>query len=269
MRKEKRLRGAVAKKRPKQAPAPPSSALKPAPKPARLYDQPCEFLRTWLWKREAKSDKERFDTPYSDYTFANGAAEQQLVLQQRRYHAEGFASTVWDSAIVLAKLLERRGSFNGVAVELGSGCGLVSTVLALLGARVVATDLEPNLALLQLNLTANTRDAPGTASTAPLAWGRAPAEHVLAELGGSVDLVVATDIMYIHEAVPDLVATLAVLTGAGTTVLLAHGRNRPAEAAFLEAAAQAGLSARELLPSELHPVYQCLDVSVLELRRQP
>ena len=263
MRKGNRLRGAVAKRERPTEPAP----VNRAHGPPRLYDNPSDFLRTWLWKREAKSDKERFDVPYSEYTFGAGAAERRLVIQQRRYHAEGFASTVWDSAIVLAKLLERRGPLKSVAVELGSGCGLVATVLALLGARVLATDLQPNLALLQQNLEANTRGAPGSASTAPLAWGRAAAERVLAEVGGCVDLVVASDVMYIHEAVPDLVATLAVLTGAGTTVLLAHGRNRPAEAAFLEAAATAGLCARELASSELDAVYQCLDVSVLELRR--
>ena len=74
---------------------------------------------------------------------------------------QGFASTVWDSSIVLSKFLERRfgagpAALSGRrAVELGAGCGLVSCVLARLGADVTATDMEPNLPLLRDNLRAN------------------------------------------------------------------------------------------------------------------
>ena len=75
--------------------------------------------------------------------------------------SQGFASTVWDSSIVLSKFLERRfgagpAALSGRrAVELGAGCGLVSCVLARLGADVTATDMEPNLTLLRDNLRAN------------------------------------------------------------------------------------------------------------------
>ena len=75
--------------------------------------------------------------------------------------SQGFASTVWDSSIVLSKYLERRfgagpAALSGRrAVELGAGCGLVSCVLARLGADVTATDMEPNLPLLRDNLRAN------------------------------------------------------------------------------------------------------------------
>jgi predicted nicotinamide N-methyase len=80
---------------------------------------------------------------------------------------QGFASTVWDSSIVLSKYLELRhavGSLSNTrAVELGSGCGLVSCVLARLGADVTATDMEGNLPLLGDNLRAN--GAGGSAGT--------------------------------------------------------------------------------------------------------
>ena len=74
---------------------------------------------------------------------------------------QGFASTVWDSSIVLSKYLERRFGAGPAAlagrraVELGAGCGLVSCVLARLGADITATDMEPNLPLLRDNLRAN------------------------------------------------------------------------------------------------------------------
>ena len=66
---------------------------------------------------------------------------------------------MWDSSIVLSKYLERRFGPAALAgrraVELGAGCGLVSCVLAHLGADVTATDMEPNLPLLRDNLRAN------------------------------------------------------------------------------------------------------------------
>ena len=54
------------------------------------------------WAREYKSQKERFEQPYV-YALPGGAT---LTLEQRPFDAEGFASTVWDSAIVVAKALE-------------------------------------------------------------------------------------------------------------------------------------------------------------------
>jgi hypothetical protein len=74
--------------------------------------------------------------------------------------------------------------------------------------------------------------------------------------------------MYIDELVPDLVKSLVLLSHPGSTILIAHGRNRPAEPAFRKAAAQH--FSIELVPrDELDDVYQCSDVDVLRLRRLP
>jgi len=235
-----------------------------AAKKRRVAGPPCAFLAQWLWKREAKSDKERFDTPYC-YPFEPAGEEPStLVLEQRRFSAEGFASTVWDSAIVLSKFLELRGrgALTGKqCLELGSGCGLLSTVLARLGATVTSTDLECNLPLLRENLRANCDQ---DVRVEPLMWA---AETARAVRGDRVfDLVLASDVMYLEEAVPALVGTLLALCSMDTEVLIAHGRNRPAEKAFLTAVQRAGFSCHEVLVEQLHPVYNCLDVSVLQLR---
>jgi predicted nicotinamide N-methyase len=151
-------------------------------------------------------------------------------------------------------------------VELGAGCGLVSAVLGRLGAVVTTTDLEENLPLLRENLAANALGAESAPRVRPLRWGRAAAQALRdEELQGRVNFVVASDVMYIADAVPDLVATLRALCDEQTTVLLAHGRNRPAEEAFLAAAAPA-FSVEVLADDELHKTFQCLDVSVLRLR---
>lgn len=76
------------------------------------------------------------------------------------------------------------------------------------------------------------------------------------------------DVMYVQELVQPLLESLLALSSSTTTVLVAHGRNRPAEPDF-KAAAAAHFTV-ELVPgSELDEVYQCSDVDVLRLRRLP
>lgn len=74
------------------------------------------------------------------------------------------------------------------------------------------------------------------------------------------------DVMYITEAAPPLVATLLSVADERTAILIAHGRNRQAEGAFLRACT--GLFRITDVPSaELDPLYQCTDVSVLRLEK--
>jgi predicted nicotinamide N-methyase len=78
--------------------------------------------------------------------------------QARFRGAQGFASTVWDSSIVVSKLLERQPSLvvGRRVLDLSAGCGLVALAAAKLGAaRTVATDLGPNLPLLRRNCERN------------------------------------------------------------------------------------------------------------------
>jgi hypothetical protein len=73
--------------------------------------------------------------------------------------------------------------------------------------------------------------------------------------------------MYVHELVQPLLQSLTALSDPSTTILVAHGRNRPAETDF-KALASADFTV-ELEPGcELDEVYQCSDVDVLRLRRR-
>lgn len=74
------------------------------------------------------------------------------------------------------------------------------------------------------------------------------------------------DVMYIEGAVPALVSTLAAVAGPATDVLLAHGRNRQAEPAFLSAC-QRLFAVADVPAGELDSVYSTGDVRVLRLRR--
>ena len=62
-------------------------------------------LERLSWAREYKSHAERFERPFVYEMEPPGTT---LTLQQAPFDAEGFASTVWDSAIVLAKVTRTR-----------------------------------------------------------------------------------------------------------------------------------------------------------------
>ncbi|KXZ53523.1 hypothetical protein GPECTOR_7g973 [Gonium pectorale] len=309
------------------------------------------FLQSWAWKREHRPDRDRFQRPYVHPLRLPDGAEVKLTLEQARFRsgAEGFASTVWDSSIVVAKLLERAtaaavataAAASAVAAEgataadasgdgdgagggdstlggdgaggagsaaadcsvlgrgvmdLSAGCGLVAAVAGRLGAaRVVATDLPPNLPLLDRNCQRNAGSR-AQLEVLPYSWGDDAAPLLR---GGPLDLVVACDVMYVEEAVGPLVSSLAALCGgsydhdgdgdgassasgdiAGATlsvgpgrgsgdddgggdgvgcsfhptlVLLAHGRNRFAEAAFWRHARAAGFDAERVPDCQLDP----------------
>ncbi|GLI60108.1 hypothetical protein VaNZ11_002154 [Volvox africanus] len=123
------------------------------------------FLRSWAWKREHRPDRDRFQRPYvhSLKIPKSGPTEDEgiikLTIEQTSFRgAEGFASTVWDSSIVVAKLLERNPDLvvGRAVLDLSAGCGLAAIAAARLGARhTVATDLGPNLPLLRRNCERN------------------------------------------------------------------------------------------------------------------
>lgn len=92
-----------------------------------------------------------------------------------------------------------------------------------------------------------------------LEWGT-PVEH----LQPPFDVVVACDVMYIAEAVPALVKTLADASAAGSCIYIAHGRNQQARMKFMKSCA-AIFSVQVVDSSQLDEVYQSTDVEVLLL----
>lgn len=247
---------------PEPASPSPSTSASPPPPPSPTFAQ---TIAAWKWKREHLSDKARFHAPYVHKLDGGGDGGcVTLTLAQAPYGPEGFASTVWDSSIVLAKYIERHASeFAGCScLDLSAGAGLAAAVAAAVvptPARVVATDLPPNLPLLQANLTAAAAATGRPAATATaLTWGDAPAAATL----GTFDAVFAADVAYIPDAVPALAATLAAVTARSGVAFIAHGRNRGAWRALRRALRGAGMTARLVEQDELHPGYRTVDVDV-------
>ncbi|KAH7529495.1 hypothetical protein FEM48_Zijuj05G0190000 [Ziziphus jujuba var. spinosa] len=91
-------------------------------------------------------------------------------------------SVMWDSGVVLAKFLEHAVDSGTLLlhskkiVELGSGCGLVGCIAALLGGQVILTDLLDRLRLLRKNVEVNLShcDLRGSATVMEFIWGDDP-----------------------------------------------------------------------------------------------
>ncbi|KAK9266247.1 hypothetical protein L1049_000035 [Liquidambar formosana] len=151
-------------------------------------------------------------------------------------------AVMWDSGVILGKFLEHAVDSGMLllqgkkAVELGSGCGLVGCIAALLGAQVILTDLPDRLKLLKKNIEANLRhgDLRGSAKVNEFIWGDDPDPELVEPLP---DYVLGSDVIYSEGAVLDLLATLLRLCGTHTTIILAGElRNDSVVEYFLEAA---------------------------------
>eukprot|EP00250_Pteridium_aquilinum_P004633 c14845_g1_i2 orf=118-843(+) len=221
------------------------------------------FLRSWAWKREHRPDKDRFDRPYIHKMLIDGH-QHILHINQARFSTRGFASTVWDSAIVLSKYFERWPSkVNGKqCIELGAGCGLPGITAACLGASsVLLTDLSENLPLLKENIIKN--NVSDTVSVANLEWGRKDDLHDIR----TFDVVLAADVMYDASIVGAFLQTVRMVATPSASVFLAYGRNRQAEEQFLKEVKQT-FSIERIEIEQLDDVYQCIDVDVFVMRKR-
>jgi len=160
------------------------------------------------------------------------------VLQQ----ATGAGSTgtvVWNSSLLLTRLLERLASASATSgsngsllagktvLELGCGTGLVSLAAAALGApRVIATDGNPNVVeLAEQNIARNQHTLPpqqqqgGAASVVEakrLQWGLLPAM----DFADAADLVIGSDLTYFSGNWLALAETMATVTARNNGVIL-------------------------------------------------
>jgi predicted nicotinamide N-methyase len=132
-------------------------------------------------------------------------------------------AVLWRSGLALARELEGEQLEGKRVIELGCGLGVPSLVAARAGARVTATDEDPDaLELLQHNARENGIEI----ETAQLDWS-APGEP------GRFDLVLAADVLYERASVALLLKLLPRLTT--SAVWLADPGRAGAEAFLVQA----------------------------------
>jgi predicted nicotinamide N-methyase len=127
-------------------------------------------------------------------------------------------SVLWRSGVALAREVAGEPLAGARVVELGCGLGVPSLVAARAGARVLATDSEPEaLELVELGARENGLRV----ETACVDW--TGGEELVAR--APFDLVLAADVLYEEESVEPL---LALLPRLGREVWLADPGRRPA-----------------------------------------
>ncbi|KAI8927603.1 putative methyltransferase-domain-containing protein [Entophlyctis helioformis] len=193
-------------------------------------------------------------------------------------HTARTAETVWDGSLILAKYLEtgRFGVRGKRVIELGAGRGLVGMAAALLGAKVTLTDIGDAVAPLQAIVRLNELDAARRTDddeagrvegVVALDWTDRKAG--LQSLGEPYDVVVAADVVWVHDLIVPLVDTLSDLIQGATVGLLAYqSRSSRADGTLFGALASVGLAVALVPDEQLDPVFRKDAVKVYCLSRQ-
>lgn len=221
-----------------------------------------EILLLWAIQQPALRRQNSF-VRHSSLTLTLDAGGHQLTVRQSpsSMSTPGVTGAVmWDSGVVLGKFLEHAVDSGALVlqgkrvVELGSGCGLVGCIAALLGGDAILTDLPDRLRLLKKNVQVNVAggNARGSARVRELTWGDDLDPELIDPLP---DVVLGSDVIYSEDAVEDLLCTLRQLSGSQTTIFLAGElRNDVVLECFLEAALEEFLIGR-IDHTQWHPDY--------------
>ena len=160
---------------------------------------------------------------------------------------------MWDGAWVLARFLEslcarRPGAMAGRRVlELGAGTGFCGLAARALGAgEVVLTDVDEALPLLRRNVRAAEG---GGLRVERLEWG-----GEVGHVAPPFDVVLCSEVVYLHEAHTALLACLEAVCGDGTTVWCAYKERGLGEGVWAARVAGCGtFRLREMPQSLLDP----------------
>ncbi|CAK9213219.1 unnamed protein product [Sphagnum troendelagicum] len=246
------------------------------PVPVKIVEDAAEeTLLLWTFQQPTKAAQNAYVQQRSLHLRLDACGHSLDIMQTpSSMNTPGVTGGVmWDSGVVLAKLLEHSVDVHGLqlqgkkCVELGAGCGLVGCVAALLGADVILTDLTDRLRLLQKNVDENVHSLStcGSASVRELTWGETLDDEVVEPLP---DFVLASDVVYNEDVVPELLKTLQGLTGPHTTVLLAGELRNDAVLECFFTCALVDFVVGRVRESDWHPDFQSSRVAVYVLSRR-
>lgn len=202
------------------------------------YEQACmslEMRRIPIHRPSRHRHNEPRDTTTTtntaDAAAADAAAGGEVIYLNIHQGTVASGSTglaVWNSAILLTRLLERlcqshpewlqpqqEEDNKRTVLELGCGTGLASLACAVLGAsRVLATDGNPQVVqLAEQNVQAN--QLQGQVQVRPLSWGLLEA----IECADVADVVIGADLTYSPGSWPSLAETMATVLKANGVIL--------------------------------------------------
>ncbi|KAF4038680.1 Lysine methyltransferase [Phytophthora infestans] len=189
---------------------------------------------------------------------------------------KGTGLTTWDGSVVLAKYLEyqRRSNIAGSRViELGAGTGLVGISAALLEARqVILSDLSYVVDNLAKNIAETMKLAENTGrpitsdvSTQVLDWFNPPTDL------GDIDFLLASDVVWVEELIPPLVATFDTLlrhSSVKTRILMSYQkRSIMSDRLLFSELKRYNLVKTRVPAASLHPEFSTDRIDVWEIER--
>ena len=138
------------------------------------------------------------------FEFSKLTNQRIKITQKYKANGAGLGSAVWDGSFVLAEYMQRKVDVKDkCVVEIGCGLGLVSIVLSLRNAFVIATDGDENLfPILKENFKDNIGISNVNKKTSInlLRWGnRTQMDNVINKCPNGIDLIVAADVVFEHD----------------------------------------------------------------------
>ncbi|XP_056319980.1 uncharacterized protein LOC130233792 [Danio aesculapii] len=153
---------------------------------------------------------------------------------------DSYGATVWPAARALCRFLETPEGRQKIdlldksVLELGAGTGLLSSIITLLGAKLTATDLPEILSNLTCNLNRNTRGRRKyEPQVAELFWGE-KLDETFPKSTHRYDYVLATDVVYHHDYLTELMITMRHFCQPGTTLVWANKLRYARDLGFID-----------------------------------
>ncbi|KAL1282909.1 hypothetical protein QQF64_001712 [Cirrhinus molitorella] len=189
-------------------------------------DKQQEYVRSWAPTIYYRPGKE-----------VHNFLGQEITIQES---IDSYGATIWPAALALCRFLETPQGRQHIdlldksVLELGAGTGLLSVVITLLGAKLTATDLPEILSNLRCNLNRNTR---GRRRHEPLIaelyWGH-KLDETFPRSTHKYDYVLATDVVYHHDFLAELLVTMRHFCQAGTTLVWANKVRYASDLGFID-----------------------------------
>ncbi|XP_073698813.1 uncharacterized protein mettl21ca [Garra rufa] len=189
-------------------------------------DKQQEYTRSWAPTIYYRPGKEV-------YNFLG----QEITIQES---IDSYGATIWPAALALCRFLETPQGRQHIdlldksVLELGAGTGLLSVIITLLGAKLTATDLPEILSNLRYNLNRNTR---GRQRHEPLIeelyWGH-KLDETFPRSTHQYDYVLATDVVYHHDFLAELLVTMRHFCQPGTTLVWANKVRYASDLGFID-----------------------------------
>jgi len=131
-------------------------------------------------KRKLKSKTKVTSTHQYTFNDIDGASYEDITIHEDKSGEWGgdIGSSVWKVSYMFAKYLERLQSQqqfvsdrNHLFIELGAGTGILGMVIGRMNGKIICTEQQHSMSLLEFNLKANALYANGRVDCYPLHWG--------------------------------------------------------------------------------------------------